>query len=97
MERKFSLYDIEQFMREAGATRITEDAVVDLERELSKLAEKLTDEALDYAKHAGRKKLIKRSDILLLKDGKIRRRPRHLIRVGVPGDSLPRNNRTIRV
>ncbi len=97
MERKFSLYDIEQFMREAGATRITEDAVVDLERELSKLAEKLTDEALDYARHAGRSKLIRRTDILLLKDSKARRRPRALMRVGMPGDLLPRKNRTIRV
>ena len=32
-ERKFSLYDIEQFIREAGAERVTEDAVQDLERD----------------------------------------------------------------
>ena len=69
MERKFSLYDIEQFMRDAGAEKITEEAVVDLEREISKLAEKLTDEAIGYARHAGRRKLIKRSDILLLRAG----------------------------
>ncbi len=64
-ERRFSLYDIEQFLREAGAERVTEEAVLDLERELEKLAEKVAANALRYAKHAGRKKLIRRSDILL--------------------------------
>ncbi len=64
-ERKFSLYDVEQFIREAGAEKVTEDAVLDLEKELEKLAEKLTNKAIRYAEHAGRKKLIKKSDILL--------------------------------
>lgn len=54
-------------MREAGALKVTEEAVVDLEREIGKLAEKITDEALNYARHAGRRKLIKRSDIMLTK------------------------------
>ena len=63
--RKFSLYDIEQFMREAGAERITEDAIMDLEREMERLAEKITNKALRYAEHAGRRKLIKRSDVAL--------------------------------
>ncbi len=66
-ERKFSLYDIEQFIREAGAERVTEDAVLDLERELEKLAESITRSSLRYAEHAGRKRLIRRSDILLTK------------------------------
>lgn len=64
--RRFSLYDIEQFIREAGAEKVTEDAVLNLERELEKLAEKLSNRAIRYAGHAGRKKLIKREDILLI-------------------------------
>ncbi len=68
-QRRFSLYDVEQFIREAGAERVTEDAVLDLERELEKLAEKMTNKAVRYAAHAGRRKLIKREDILLLRSG----------------------------
>jgi len=64
-ERAFSLYDIEQFIREAGAERVTEDAVVNLERELEKLTEMLASRAIKYAEHAGRKKLIKKQDVLL--------------------------------
>ncbi|MEM3839347.1 MAG: NFYB/HAP3 family transcription factor subunit [Candidatus Micrarchaeaceae archaeon] len=63
--RKFSLYDIEQFIREAGAEKITEDAVVGLEKEIEKLAERIADRAMKYAEHAGRKKLIRTSDIML--------------------------------
>ncbi|MGC8710711.1 MAG: histone [Candidatus Micrarchaeia archaeon] len=66
-ERGFSLYDIEQFIREAGAERVTEDAVVDLELELERLTEKIADRALKYAKHAGRSKLIRGSDVLLIR------------------------------
>lgn len=64
-DREFSLYDVEQFLREAGAERVTEDAVLNLERELAKLADKVTNKAMRYAAHAGRKKLIKKEDILL--------------------------------
>jgi len=66
-ERGFSLYDIEQFIREAGAERVTEDAVVDLELELERLTEKIAERALKYAEHAGRRKLIRGSDVLLIK------------------------------
>ncbi len=65
MERGFSLYDIEQFMREAGAERVSEDAIMDMERMLERLAEKVANKALIYAEHAGRKKLIKRADVML--------------------------------
>lgn len=68
--RGFSLYDIEQFIREAGAEKVTEDAVLDLEKELERLTEKIANKAMRYAMHAGRKKLIKDSDILLLKKEK---------------------------
>lgn len=63
--RRFSLYDIEQFIREAGAERITEDAVTGLEKEIEKLAEEITNKAMKYAEHAGRRKLIRSSDVLL--------------------------------
>lgn len=69
-ERGFSLYDIEQFMREAGAERVTEDAVLNLERELEKLADKITDRALRYAEHAGRRRTIRKSDVLLTRRSK---------------------------
>ena len=64
-ERAFSLYDIEQFIREAGAERVTEDAVLNLERELEKLTELLASRAIRYAEHAGRKRLINKQDVLL--------------------------------
>ena len=63
--RAYSLYDVEQFIREAGAERVTEDAVLNLERELEKLTEVLAHKAILYAAHAGRRKLIKRKDIML--------------------------------
>ena len=63
--RAFSLYDIEQFIREAGAERVTEDAVLNLERELERLTEAIANKAIRYAAHAGRRKLIKKNDVLL--------------------------------
>ncbi len=63
--RSFSLYEIEQFIREAGAEKVTEDAVRDLEREIEKLANSITKNAMKYAEHAGRKKLIRTSDVML--------------------------------
>ena len=67
-ERAYSLYDVEQFIREAGAERVTEDAVINLEKELERLTERIAGKALRYAQHAGRKKLIRKSDILLLRN-----------------------------
>ena len=64
-ERAYSLYDIEQFIREAGAERVTEDAVLDLEREMERLTEMLASKAIRYAEHAGRRRLIKKQDVLL--------------------------------
>ncbi len=66
-KRVFSLYEIEMFIREAGAEKVTEDAVRDLEREIEKLASSITKKAIIYAGHAGRKKLIRTSDIILTK------------------------------
>lgn len=59
------MYDIEQFIREAGAEKVTEDAVLNLERELEKLAETVGNRAIQYAAHAGRRRLIKKNDVLL--------------------------------
>lgn len=90
-ERGFSLYDIEQFMREAGAERVTEDAVLNLERELERLTEKVAGKALKYAEHAGRRKVIKRSDVLLTRRAKADydyRRPANLRRNARPTNSI---------
>ncbi len=67
-KRVFSLYEIEQFIRDAGAEKVTEDAVRDLEREIERLANTITKKAIRYAEHAGRKKLIRTADVLLTKD-----------------------------
>lgn len=64
------MYDIEQFIREAGAEKVTEDAVLNLERELEKLAESIGNRAVQYAAHAGRHKVVKRKDVLLARPGK---------------------------
>lgn len=67
-KRVFSLYEIEQFIKEAGAEKVTEDAVRDLEKEIERLANTITKKAIRYAEHAGRKKLIRTSDVLLTKE-----------------------------
>jgi histone H3/H4 len=66
VNREFSLYDIEQFLREAGAEKVNERAVLSLEKELEDTVKELLAEASVYANYAGRKRLIKRSDIVLL-------------------------------
>ncbi|MDE1856659.1 MAG: hypothetical protein KGH98_01090 [Candidatus Micrarchaeota archaeon] len=65
MRKGFSLYDIEEFLREAGAERVSEKAVLSLDRELKELVGEIIDEAKVYAEYAGRKTLIKTSDIKL--------------------------------
>ena len=64
-KRAFSLYDIEQFLREAGAEKINERAVISLEKELQDTVKELVSEAAMYANYAGRKHVIKLSDIHL--------------------------------
>ena len=65
--RGFSLYDIEQFLRDAGAERVNEEAVTALERELEDTVKELASEAQVYANYAGRKRLINGSDIAMVK------------------------------
>lgn len=64
--RKFSMYDVEALIKEAGAERVTEDAVLTLEKELERLTERIGERAFRYANHAGRHRLIKRDDVLLM-------------------------------
>ena len=65
-ERAYSLYDIESFIREAGAEKVTEDAVRNLEKELERLTELVAKKAKAYAAHAKRSS-IRRSDVVLAK------------------------------
>ncbi len=65
-KNSFSFYDIEQFLREAGAQKINEGAVDIFEKELEETVNELIDKAKIYANYAGRKKLIKESDIALI-------------------------------
>lgn len=66
MKRKgFSSYDIEEFLKDAGGEDINEKAVFCLKRELEEITNELIESARAYANYAGRKKVIKRSDLLL--------------------------------
>lgn len=62
-QKRFSLYDIEQFLRDAGAERVNEKAVQSFEEELESTVKELVDEAEVYAKYAGRERLVTNSDI----------------------------------
>ncbi len=62
-KRAFSLYDIEQFLKEEGAERVSENAVTTLEKELEDTLKELVEEAEVYANYAGRKKMITNSDL----------------------------------
>ncbi len=64
-ERVFSLYDMEQVLREAGAERVNEKAVVSLAEELENTVNELLSEAELYANYAGRTRLINDSDVSL--------------------------------
>lgn len=68
-QRGFSLYDIEQFLRDAGAERINERALMSFEKELEETVNELLGEATVYANYAGRKRLIKHADISLIAAG----------------------------
>ncbi|MCL5412469.1 MAG: hypothetical protein M1474_02395 [Candidatus Marsarchaeota archaeon] len=65
--RGFSLYDVEQFLKEAGAERVNEKAVRSLEKELEDCVNGMLSDASMYARYAGRSSLIKLSDIELAK------------------------------
>ncbi len=67
-KRGFSLYDIEEFLREAGAQKVHEGALLSFEKELESTVDELINEATLYANYAGRRKVIKYSDIELMKE-----------------------------
>ncbi len=71
--RGFSLYDIEQFLKEAGSERISESAIVTLEKELEDTVKELVEEAGVYANYAGRR-MIHRSDVELVSNGLAKKR-----------------------
>lgn len=62
-EKKFSYYDIEQFLRDAGAERINEKAIRSFEEELKDAISELVEGAEIYAHHAGRTHMVTNSDI----------------------------------
>jgi histone H3/H4 len=62
-KHSFSSYDIEEFLREAGAEKVNEKAVESLRKELEEMIGDLINDANFYAHYAGRKKLITSSDI----------------------------------
>lgn len=62
-QKGFSYYDIEEFLRDAGAKRINEGAVVSFEQELEDTVKNLINEAGMYANYAGRQKKITYSDV----------------------------------
>ena len=65
-QRGFSLYDIEDYLKEAGAEKIKEGAILTFEQELEDTVKNLVGEAKLYADYAGRKSLITHSDINLI-------------------------------
>lgn len=75
-KRLFSLYDIEQFLRDAGAERVDEKAVISFEQELESTLNGLLSEVERYANYAGRTKLINGSDVRLLGSGRLTSRRR---------------------
>jgi histone H3/H4 len=70
---------MEQFFKDAGASRVNEKAVVSLEQELNDTVKQLVAEARLYANYAGRRKTIKMSDVSLA-----RTRGRGLMRKYMP-------------
>ncbi len=62
--RGISLYDVEQFFRDAGAERINENAVKKLKTALEETAREILESALVYANYAGRRSLVKKEDIM---------------------------------
>ena len=78
--RCFSLYDIEEYLKEVGAEKVSEKAVVGFEAELEEMVKELLGEAEFYANYAGRKKLITNSDLTLALDsGKVNTQPQKLV------------------
>ena len=76
-KRAFSLYDMEQFLKDAGAEKVHEKAIISLERELQDTVNTLLEEAYVYANYAGRRCVINASDIALTAGKPIRNAAKH--------------------
>ncbi len=83
-KRAFSLYDIEQYLREAGAEKINEKAVLSFEEELESTVTGIVNEAQIYANHAGRNTLIKREDLELVGFGGTPKGHRVIVKTKMP-------------
>ncbi len=68
VKKCFSLYDIEEFLKEAGAESFNEKTVFSLKKELEELTKELVCSAQAYANYAGRKNTIKSSDVRMVLD-----------------------------
>jgi hypothetical protein len=66
VKKCFSLYDIEEFLREAGAESFNEKTVFSLKKELEELTNEIVSSAQSYANYAGRKSTIKESDVKMV-------------------------------
>ncbi len=66
VKKCFSLYDIEEFLKEAGAESFNEKAVFSLKKELEELTKEIVSSAQSYANYAGRKSVIKSSDVKMV-------------------------------
>ncbi len=64
MKPAFSLFDMDAFIRDAGAERVSEDASRKLDELLEDSAKQVLFRARILARHAGRKKIM-RSDVIL--------------------------------
>ncbi|MEM0149277.1 MAG: hypothetical protein QXW10_00045 [Candidatus Micrarchaeaceae archaeon] len=78
-KRGFSLYDIEEYLRDAGAERVNEKALISFEKELEDAVDEFISEAAIYANYAGRRKVIKSSDIALMGNSY---KPRNMVLLG---------------
>ena len=87
---------MEQFLKDAGAERINEKAVVSLEKELNDTVRQLVEDAQVYANYAGRKRMIKRADVALAGGGRKSRRYVPVRRKGTVPEQLMQRNRLIR-
>ena len=83
-KRAFSLYDIEQYLRDAGAEKVNEKAVLSFEEELASTVKDIVNEAQIYANHAGRNTLIKREDLELVGFGGTSKGHRVVVRTRPP-------------
>jgi histone H3/H4 len=62
MVKEIKVAPMHKLIKRAGAARVSEESAISLGRELEEIGIKVAKEAIDYAKHAGRK-TVKARDI----------------------------------